>query len=624
MSGKRPQRERRGPRQDLVIADSSPTRPSKRRRFAPATAAGKTSPEPVETMPLPYDRVGIEMDDDHLVTAVSRILKLPDHPVAVVQEHANALHQDSNTVEAFAKLAGNDWTYYIKTVRNHIGRKPAEGAADEDYDKPIHIDLGPNKTVSRNHGMIFYNNDTQAWHLRVFGRNGIKINGTTIRKDEERILVSGQIIEVGGIEMVFVLPDPDGNQKNLDIDKAWLRKSGLIQSAAAGDETASDEDVEDSGRNGQFEFSGGSRIAPAPHGYQRPATPSSAQSRLNQAMLIGRSPYNNGTMVMHGDDVDLSLDTNMHIKPAYSYAQIISQAIFSTDDEKMTLADIYRFITDRYAFYRAQQPHGWQNSIRHNLSLNKSFVKVPRSTDEPGKGMKWMIHPDAREDMLKNSTRGGRGGIRSSSAPSSPAILGYVGRAPTVMPSGTHGSSVKRSRSRSPPMMEPYPSNGPAFTPNRGGYLLTSTQDTNTPGDDSPLPRHRRVANNSFGLSDIPGSPPALSSSRLQDDSNSFVTPAPHRVHPRLAPPSTAQKPSQGMPESSPAIFWRYAEISPMRGLESSPVKVSNMNNSTIAASSSPAPTHTASPTRTAMSMSRVSKVEEDLVEEEQGFDLTK
>ncbi|KAJ2747373.1 hypothetical protein GGI20_000511 [Coemansia sp. BCRC 34301] len=77
-------------------------------------------------------------------------------------------------------------------------------------------------------------------------------------------------------------------------------------------------------------------------------------------------------------------------KPVYSYASLIAQAINDTRDKKVTLNGIYTYISSNYPYYRHTQ-NGWQNSIRHNLSLNKAFIRVQRANNEPGKGSYWAI-----------------------------------------------------------------------------------------------------------------------------------------------------------------------------------------------------------------------------------------
>ncbi|WFD33377.1 hypothetical protein MCUN1_000190 [Malassezia cuniculi] len=78
-------------------------------------------------------------------------------------------------------------------------------------------------------------------------------------------------------------------------------------------------------------------------------------------------------------------------KPAsVSYAGLIGQAILSSSDGRLSLAEIYAWISTVYPFYE-RGDRGWQNSIRHNLSLNKSFVKLERESSIPGKGGWWAI-----------------------------------------------------------------------------------------------------------------------------------------------------------------------------------------------------------------------------------------
>lgn len=89
-------------------------------------------------------------------------------------------------------------------------------------------------------------------------------------------------------------------------------------------------------------------------------------------------------------------------KPPYSYISLTAMAIWSSPEKMLPLSDIYRFITDRFPYYR-RNTQRWQNSLRHNLSFNDCFIKIPRRPDRPGKGAYWALHP-AAFDMFENGS----------------------------------------------------------------------------------------------------------------------------------------------------------------------------------------------------------------------------
>eukprot|EP00039_Didymoeca_costata_P008244 m.109480 g.109480 ORF g.109480 m.109480 type:complete len:272 (-) comp14003_c2_seq2:35-850(-) len=82
-------------------------------------------------------------------------------------------------------------------------------------------------------------------------------------------------------------------------------------------------------------------------------------------------------------------------KPPYAYTFLIYHAIKDSGKDKVTLGEIYSKIMEDYAYYRARSNDtAWKNSIRHNLTMHKSFIKVPRTQGDSGKGGYWRVDDD--------------------------------------------------------------------------------------------------------------------------------------------------------------------------------------------------------------------------------------
>lgn len=91
-------------------------------------------------------------------------------------------------------------------------------------------------------------------------------------------------------------------------------------------------------------------------------------------------------------------------RPRMSYAQLIAEALMNSSDRRLTLNDIYVHINARHPYYSLKGGKGWQNAVRHNLTLNKSFVKVPRPANE-GRGSWWELEAGAEKGIFKRLLR---------------------------------------------------------------------------------------------------------------------------------------------------------------------------------------------------------------------------
>nr|CAB3246948.1 FoxP [Phallusia mammillata] len=119
-----------------------------------------------------------------------------------------------------------------------------------------------------------------------------------------------------------------------------------------------------------------------------------ASSMTNQAMSNGpRDTMLHPNKRRHSAGVPISADLsqnqefyrNADVRPPFTYASLIRQAIIEAPDHQMTLNEIYNWFQKKFAYFRRNAPT-WKNAVRHNLSLHKCFVRV-----ENVKGAVWTV-----------------------------------------------------------------------------------------------------------------------------------------------------------------------------------------------------------------------------------------
>ncbi|XP_063373920.1 forkhead box protein L2-like isoform X1 [Cydia amplana] len=134
-------------------------------------------------------------------------------------------------------------------------------------------------------------------------------------------------------------------------------------------------------------------------------------------------------------------------KPPYSYVALITMAIHNSQSKRATLSEIYAYIIKEFPFFE-QKKKGWQNSIRHNLSLNDCFIKIPREGGGERKGNYWTLDPHCG-DMFENGNYRRRRRMKrpSRATPYSKSIFGDA----------YHVSHVAQ---HVPPHMQPLPLGG--------------------------------------------------------------------------------------------------------------------------------------------------------------------
>ncbi|KAJ3644512.1 hypothetical protein Zmor_022237 [Zophobas morio] len=363
--------------------------------------------------------------------------------------------------DAIARIEGRDIEYLVRQNRIVIGRNSSRGDVD--------VNMGHSSFISRRHLEVFF--DHPFFYMLCNGKNGVFVDGVFQRKGAPAIHLPKTCqlrfpstnIRLSFQSLVDENSEPPPKVREVSPVRMRDRSGGGAAPGGMGPLRINIPDASDvyvspfPSPTGTISAANSCPASPR-GGHGRRNVSADLQMVAAYAAQVARRddgggshhvqnhspdhyrhPTSNGNSVppvVINDGYGASSSNKDDSKPPYSYAQLIVQAIASAPDKQLTLSGIYSYITKHYPYYRTADK-GWQNSIRHNLSLNRYFIKVPRSQEEPGKGSFWRIDPQSESKLIEQAFRRRRQrgvpcfrapfGLSSRSAPASPSHISMSG-----------------------------------------------------------------------------------------------------------------------------------------------------------------------------------------------------
>ncbi|KAG5457407.1 MAG: fork head domain-containing protein, partial [Olpidium bornovanus] len=375
-------------------------------------------------------------------------------------------------VQAYGKLAGANWTYFIQTLTVSVGRAPDPGAeassdraarakagrtASEEHAAPsaagpqmTPADADPGGAADKDEG-----DGEPGAEAGSTGRAPSAVSGGLVAssggdRGEAPVATAVQHGESGARRSAAESrPAPHQNAQTVptavDVDLGPAKIVSRRHASVEFNFTSRRWNLHAIGRNGLkvndvvfkpgcdpieldmlIEVGGVQFVFILPEGLLTGA-PEQAQATEESAAASAKSD-SRPSPALPAEGVDYRPDRVRDVKPPLSYTALIAQVINAAPARRLSLPGIYQGIAEKYAFYR-HAPPGWQSSVRHNLSTGKLFRKIARGEDEPGKGMFWTVDPEHAATLEEGAAKRKKTGAGSGEATHAHDADGDGGRA---------------------------------------------------------------------------------------------------------------------------------------------------------------------------------------------------